>query len=70
MNLKNGELMSSGDAARALGISIAMVGKIEDKGQLSSVKTVGGFRLYWTKEVQALVKERVKNPPRPGRKYV
>ena len=70
MNLKNGELMSSGDAAKMLGVSIPMVGNLEKQGKLFSVRTVGGFRLFWAKDVQALAKERVKNPPRPGRKYV
>lgn len=63
--LKDGELMTSGDAAKALGVSLPMITKLEGAGRLqTAARTVGGFRLFWTRDVERLAKERAKNPPR------
>jgi len=59
--LKAGELMTSGDAAKALGLSLTMVVKLERLGRLyAATRTVGGFRLFWSRDVRALARAREK----------
>ncbi len=61
MKLKDGDLMTAGDAAKVLGLSTAMVAKMARLARLpAAARTVGGFRLFWSKDVRALEAQRAK----------
>ena len=61
------ELMTPGDAAPLLGVSVNMVRLLEIKGRLPALRTAGGVRLFRRGDVEALAAERRRNPPKPGR---
>jgi excisionase family DNA binding protein len=61
-------LMTPADVAPLLGVSVNMVRLLEAEGRLPAQRTAGGVRLFRLCDVQALVAERKKNPPRRGRK--
>jgi excisionase family DNA binding protein len=58
--LKDGDLMTTGDTAKVLGLSAAMVAKLDSQGHLRALRTVGGFRLFWKRDVDALAVKRAK----------
>jgi DNA-binding transcriptional MerR regulator len=60
MELKDGELMTRGDAAKTLGVSSVRIPQLEQEGKLKSIRTVGGFRVFWAKDVEALALIRAK----------
>lgn len=60
MTIVDGDLMTPPDAARALGVSRAMMDKLCVKKRLPVFKTVGGIRLMWARDVEALRVARAK----------
>lgn len=62
MKLKDGDLMTTGDAAAVLGLSVPMVKKLRVQGRLPSVRAVGGLALYLARDVRALAARRAKRP--------
>lgn len=50
--------ITTGDAARELGCSPALVHWLERKGQLKAVRTNSGIRLFERKHVRALAADR------------
>jgi len=73
--LKDGDLMTPADAAKVLGLSPEMITKLANQGRLESVRTVGGYRLFWATDVRKLRAQRRKapridTPGRPRRGFV
>jgi DNA-binding transcriptional MerR regulator len=70
--LKDGDLMITADAAKVLGVSTEMVTKLANQGRLDPIRTVGGYRLFWTADVRRLRDQRRKAPragtPEQGRR--
>jgi len=62
MKLRDGDLMTTIDAARALGLSTEMVTVLRRTGKLPSVRTTGRQFIFQTVHVKALVEERRKAP--------
>lgn len=59
--IRDGDLMTTGDAAKALGVTPGAVAKMDRLGRLRAMsRTAGGLRLFWTREVAALAKERAR----------
>jgi excisionase family DNA binding protein len=52
------ELMTAGEAARALGISVQTVRSWADRGVLAATRTEGGMRLYRRVDVERYATER------------
>lgn len=70
MSRKNpDELLTLTDAAEVLGLSRSRVHRFEAEGRLPAhARTAGGVRLFRRGDVEALARERKKNPPRAGPK--
>jgi excisionase family DNA binding protein len=60
MKLRDGDLMTPSDAGKVLGVTRGMVLKLVLAGRVPSVRTVGGVRLLWARDVAALAKARAK----------
>ncbi len=61
------EYMTSGEAARALGLTIQHVHNLAVQGHLPvAIRTSAGMRLFLASDVERLAKEREEAPPRPG----
>jgi excisionase family DNA binding protein len=54
------DLMTTGDAARMLGLSTDMVRLLERDGRLPAQRTINGFRLFRRGDVEKLVAERAR----------
>ena len=52
------DLMTTGDAARLLGLSTDMVRLLEREGRLPAQRAINGFRLFRRGDVEKLVAER------------
>ena len=66
MKLRDGDLMTTADAAAVLGLSNEMVTKLRRAGRLPVVRTPSGWCIFLAKDVLALAAERRK-APRGGR---
>lgn len=62
LKLRDGDLMTTIDAARALGLSTEMVTVLRRTGKLPAVRTTGRQFIFQTAHVKALVEERRKAP--------
>lgn len=60
MRLKDGDVMTTGDAAEVLGLSVPMVKKLRYQGRLPAFVTPGGLALYLASDVRALAAKRAK----------
>ena len=52
------ELWTSGNAARALGVSAERIRQLEKLGRLPARKTAGGIRIFLRQDVERLAAER------------
>lgn len=52
------QLLSTGDVARRLGVSAEFVRALERRGKITSVRTVGGRRIFAAGDVERLAVER------------
>jgi excisionase family DNA binding protein len=52
------DLLTPNDAARLLGVSADTVRNLSDAGKLPTLRTVGGRRLFYRRDVEALRKAR------------
>jgi excisionase family DNA binding protein len=69
---KAGDLMTSGQAARVLGVSAERVRQLENAGQIEAMRTASGLRLFSAVAVEALRRRRQESDdgrfkPRPRR---
>lgn len=62
MKLKDGDLLTTGDVAAVLGLSVPMVKKLRKKGQLPAIRTPSGFCVHLARDVRALAAKRAKAP--------
>lgn len=62
LKLRDGDLMTTIDAARALGLSTEMVTVLRRTGKLPAVRTTGRQFIFQTAHVKALIEERRKAP--------
>jgi excisionase family DNA binding protein len=60
MRLRDGDLLTLTDAGKVLGVSREMVRKMADLGRVPSVRTAGGVRLLWARDVAALAAARAR----------
>ncbi len=60
MRVKDGDILTKGDAAKVLGLSMSMVEKFIAGGVLPVIRTPSGYRLLWAKDVRALAAKRAK----------
>lgn len=65
--MQEAELMTSGHAARVLGVSPEWVRTLGERGVLTVIKTATGQRLFRGADVENLRRDRAKNPPKRGR---
>jgi excisionase family DNA binding protein len=65
--MSNTALLEIGRAARILAVSTQQVGRWVEAGKLDAIRTEGGQRLFKRSAVEALARDRAKNPPRRGR---
>jgi predicted site-specific integrase-resolvase len=62
MKLRDGDLLTSSDAAAVLGLSLEMVTRLRRTGQLPAIRTPSGWCIYLAKDVRALAELRRKAP--------
>ena len=67
MQLRDGDLLSNGDAAKQLGLSTSMVNKLAVAGRLKAIRTRGGFKLFLASDIEALAAARSKTKKARGR---
>ncbi len=58
MTTATSELLTTGDAARILGVSADSVRVYERAGRLAATRTAGGVRLFTREDVERLAGER------------
>lgn len=58
--MQDGELLTVGDAAAVLGLSVQMVRVLNNRGQLAAVRTAGGYRLFRRDDVEQLARQRAR----------
>ena len=61
------EFLRSGDVAALLGISVCRVNQLRKSGELPATVTALGY-LFAAKDVESLRMERLRNPPKLGRR--
>jgi excisionase family DNA binding protein len=54
------ELLTVGDAAVILGLSVGMVRVLHAKGRLDAIRTPRGYRLFRRSDVERLARERAR----------
>jgi len=62
MKLKDGDLLTTGDVATVLGLSVPMVKKLRAQGRLPSIRTPSGLCIHLARDVRALAAKRAKAP--------
>jgi DNA-binding transcriptional MerR regulator len=63
------QLMTTGDAAHRLRVSVSTIREFALAGLLEVAgRTTKGWRLFHERDVDELRRERIANPPRPGRR--
>ena len=55
---QNGDLISIGEAARRLGVSVNTLRRWDDNGLIRSTRTLGGQRRFLTEDVERVKSER------------
>ena len=55
---QNGDLISIGEAARRLGVSVTTLRRWDDNGLIASTRTLGGQRRFLTEDVERVKSER------------
>jgi len=67
LKLRDGEVMTTQDVARHLGVSRELVNKLRRLGQLPAVRTPGGRFIFLTRDVEAYRAKRAKAPRQGGK---
>ena len=55
---QSGDLISIGEAARRLGVSVTTLCRWDDNGLIASTRTLGGQRRFLTEDVERVKSER------------
>ena len=67
VNLDEEELLTTGDAARLIGLSPESIRRLSNEGKLTAIRTRTGQRLFRKSDLEALVRKRASMPYRFGR---
>jgi excisionase family DNA binding protein len=62
------QLMTPMEAARFLGLSADYVRDLSNRGSLPTLRTMGGRRLFWRRDVEQLLEMRAQAPARKSRR--
>lgn len=63
---QNGDLLSIGEAARRLGVSVTTLRRWDDNGLIASTRTLGGQRRFLAEDVERLRSDARAHLPQKG----